>query len=290
LETVEQKGRNLSVAIPASLVSDTPHLREKTAKLGLIGRACSIFGVNEILLYADDARGDQQEELRFCAQILSFLETPQYLRKRMFRLSPALRYTGILSPLQTPPHDVPHSLRESKVGDIREGIVTASKEDTLVVDVGLERAIRCHGRAQVGSRQTIRITRVERELAGEIADPSNIGKYWGFSVNIADAGVGKLAMSDRFDLTIGTSRYGRPVEFLWTRLTESVKATRSILVVFGSPKKGLQEILKQEGKTSREAFDYFINTVPNQNVSTVRTEEAILISLGILNLAFIALH
>jgi hypothetical protein len=60
------------------------------------------------------------------------------------------------------------------------------------------------------------------------------------------------------------------------------------LIVFGSPKRGLQEILKQEGKTPEEAFDYFINTVPNQNVSTVRTEEAILISLGILNLTLVA--
>ena len=60
------------------------------------------------------------------------------------------------------------------------------------------------------------------------------------------------------------------------------------MIIFGSPKRGLQEILKQEGKNPEETFDYFINTVPNQNVSTVRTEEAILISLGILNLTLIA--
>ena len=46
----------ISVAIPASLISDTPHLREKTAKLGVLARACSIFGVNEIVIYLDDER------------------------------------------------------------------------------------------------------------------------------------------------------------------------------------------------------------------------------------------
>jgi predicted SPOUT superfamily RNA methylase MTH1 len=290
LEIVERKSRKLTVAIPASLVSDTPHLREKTGKLGLIGRACSIFGVSEVLLFADDPTCDQREELRFCSEILSFLETPQYLRKRMFRLSPSLRFTGILPPLQTPPHDVPHSLQESKVGDIREGVVTASQKGLLIVDVGLESAIQCNGKAKVGSRQTVRLTNLGEKPTGEVADSSDIGKYWGFDVKIANVAVGRLAMSDQFDLTIGTSRYGKPVESIWSRLTESVRTTRSVLIVFGSPKKGLQEILEREGKNPEEAFDYLINTVPNQNVSTVRTEEAILISLGILNLAFVALR
>ena len=285
METLEGKNRKLTVAIPASLVSDVPHLREKTGKLGLIGRAFSIFGVNEVVLFADDPRSDQREDLRFCSEILTFLETPQYLRKKMFSLSPSLRFTGILPPLQTPPHDVPHSIQESKVGDIREGVVTANQKGLLIVDVGLERAIQCNGKAKAGSRQTVRLTSLGENPTGELADRIDIGKYWGFNVKIADVGVGRLAMSEQFDLIIGTSRYGNPVESVWSRLTESVRKALSILIVFGSPKKGLLEILKPEGRTPEEAFDYFINTVPSQNVSTVRTEEAVLISLGILNLA-----
>jgi predicted SPOUT superfamily RNA methylase MTH1 len=56
-----------------------------------------------------------------------------------------------------------------------------------------------------------------------------------------------------------------------------------VLVTFGSPRLGLTEILSQEGKTPGDVFDFFINTVPAQNVATVRTEEAILISLALLN-------
>ena len=48
---------------------------------------------------------------------------------------------------------------------------------------------------------------------------------------------------------------------------------------------GLREILKHENLDPKDVFDFFVNTVPDQHTATVRTEEAILISLGILNLA-----
>jgi predicted SPOUT superfamily RNA methylase MTH1 len=113
----ELKVKRFSVALPASIVSDTPHLREKTAKLGAIARAMSIFGVNEVILYRDDPKRDQSEDVGLCSEILQFLDTPQYLRKRIFKLSPTLRFTGILPPLQAPHHNVPHTLSEVHVGD-----------------------------------------------------------------------------------------------------------------------------------------------------------------------------
>ncbi len=72
---------------------------------------------------------------------------------------------------------------------------------------------------------------------------------------------------------------------VWSSLASSLKSAEHVLMAFGSPKMGLRDILKHENKAPEDVFDYFVNTVPNQNVSTVRTEEAILISLGIFNLA-----
>ena len=46
--------KKLAIAIPASTISDTPHLREKTSKIGLIGRAAAIFRVDEIIVYLDN--------------------------------------------------------------------------------------------------------------------------------------------------------------------------------------------------------------------------------------------
>jgi methyltransferase len=274
------------VAIPASLVSDIPHLREKTGRLGSIARACSIFGATRILLYSDDSRRNQDADLELSMEILKFIETPQYLRKRIFRLSENLKYTGVLPPLQTPPHDVAHSIRESKVGDLREGIVVSRRSNGMLVDVGLEQAVECVGALTIGRRVTVRITALGNSPRGEIAeDPKEQRAYWGYEVAKANSSLWKLVEGGKFDLVIGTSRYGSDLASLWRDLVSSLKSAKQTLVVFGSPRLGLTDILKQENKVPQEVFDYFVNTVPSQNVTTVRTEEAILISLGIFNLA-----
>ena len=272
-----------SVAIPASLVSDTPHLREKTAKLGLVARACSIFGVKEIVVYPDDNKRDQRQDMELCLQILNFIETPQYLRKRIFRLSPVLKFTGILPPLQTAHHNVPVSVRESKVGDVREGVVIAKRGEKVQLDVGLEEPVEASGGWSVGKRLTVRLTSIGRDLVGEIVEPPKISIYWGYRVRQPKFRLGSLIEKEKFDLTIGTSRYGAQLQDVLSKIRDSLRSVGSVLVAFGSPRMGLKEILSQEGKRPEEVFDYYVNTVPEQNVSTVRTEEAILVSLGIFN-------
>jgi predicted SPOUT superfamily RNA methylase MTH1 len=282
----ESNTRSLSLAIPGSLVSDTPHLREKTGKLGLVARACSIFGVTEIILYQDDARSYQKRDLDLCMEILGFVETPQYLRKRAFRLTRNLRFAGILAPLQTPPHDVPHSIREVNVGDLRDGMVVTRSRGNVMVDVGLERAFECLGDFPVGRRVTVRLASLtENPMAEIVVDSTRRSAYWGYRVMKARSSLGEFIEKGGFDLAIGTSRYGSPIADRWSSLVAAMKGARHILVAFGSPRMGLVDILRQENIPPQDVFDYFVNTVPNQNVSTVRTEEAILISLGVFTLA-----
>ena len=56
------------------------------------------------------------------------------------------------------------------------------------------------------------------------------------------------------------------------------------MIVFGSASKGIFEILSEENINPNHVSDFILNTVPDQNVSTVRTEEALNITLGILNI------
>jgi predicted SPOUT superfamily RNA methylase MTH1 len=274
------------LAIPTSLVSDTPHLREKTSKLGSVARACSIFGVTEIILYEDDARRDQKSDLELCMEILRFVETPQYLRKRMFRLTPKLKFAGILPPLQTPPHDVPHSIREVKAGDFRDGMIVGRSRGNLLVDVGLEKAFECPGDLDVGKRVTVRLISLgENPTAKIVKDLTAQPPYWGYRVVKADFSLGEFIDKGKFDLAIGTSRYGSPITNVWRGLVDALKSARQVVIAFGSPRMGLGDILRQEKMAPEDVFDYFVNTVPNQNVATVRTEEAILISLGVFKLA-----
>ena len=66
----------LSVAIPASLVSEVPHLREKTLKIGLIGRALAIFRVDEVIVFPDHLHQNQKRDADFISTVLSYMETP----------------------------------------------------------------------------------------------------------------------------------------------------------------------------------------------------------------------
>ena len=130
--------KKLAIAIPASIISDTPHLREKTSKIGLIGRAAAIFRVDEIIVYPDNPKANQVRDLDFISLLLSYLETPQYLRKRLFKLEPSLQFAGILPPLRTPHHPVSGKTRDLKVGEYREGVVLSKAKEGLLVDIGVD--------------------------------------------------------------------------------------------------------------------------------------------------------
>ena len=127
--------KKLAIAIPASVIADTPHLREKTAKVGLIGRAAAIFRVNEIIVYPDNQKVNQTREMDLIATLLAYLETPQYLRKRLFKLEPRLQFAGILPPLRTPHHPLNKNL---KAGQYREGVVLSKTNEGVLVDIGIE--------------------------------------------------------------------------------------------------------------------------------------------------------
>jgi len=271
-----------TVALPASIVSDTPHLREKTAKLGYLARACSIFGVDQILIYGDDLNHNEKQDFDTCIEILRFLETPQYLRRRLFSIGPALRFAGILPPLQIPSHNVPRKVRDCALGDIREGAVAASSGDILKVDVGLESLVKCQGALPVGTRVTVKLTSIEM-LAGELVDRTKISIYWGYRVRAQKTALGTILEKEKYDLRVGTSRYGQQLKDVWSKIAGLLKDEGSLLIAFGSPKAGLCDILQKEGKKPEDVFDVYVNMVPNQKTLTVRTEEAVTISLSILN-------
>jgi len=272
----------MAVALPASMISDTPHLREKTAKLGSIARSCSIFGVDQIIIYCDDLDQNQRQDLHTCAEILQFLETPQYLRKRMFSIGPVLKFVGILPPLQIPSHNVPRKALDCSAGDLREGVVTACSGSSLKVDVGLESFVECQGALTVGTRVTVKLTSIN-ELAGEIVDRTKISIYWGYRVRAQKTALGTILEKEKYDLRIGTSRLGQELKDVWSKLMSSLNNEDTVIIAFGSPKAGLREILQREGKKPEEVFDIYVNMIPNQETLTVRTEEAVAFSLSTFN-------
>jgi len=281
--------KRISIAIPASVVSDTPHLREKTSKIGLIGRAAAIFRVDEIIIYRDNLKIDQTVEMNLIALLLSYMEAPQYLRKRLFKIQPELQFAGILPPLRTPHHPLDKQMKQLKVGEYREGITLSKIGKSMLVDVGVEQPALIRDRQiPVNKRVTVKITKIERQIEAELANQEDITTYWGYSVAEEKSSLGKLVKDKHFDLTIATSKYGHPFAKAAEEIADRWRDSRSILIVFGAPTRGLNEIARQEGQSLNDTFDYVVNTVPMQGTETVRTEEALIATLAILNTRFFA--
>ena len=82
---------------------------------------------------------------------------------------------------------------------------------------------------------------------------------------------------------VATSKLGTPLTQIIDELTERWKNASSVLVAFGAPTRGLQEIVAQENLRLDEVADFTVNTIPDQGTETVRTEEALYASLALLN-------
>jgi methyltransferase len=267
----------ISIAIPDSMFLEDDSLREKTVKIGLIARSASIFGVERIYIYRDLSRnGESDYEL--AKIIFEYAETPQYLRKRLYGRRKELEYAGLLLPLRIPSH-----LKEYTVepNELREGVVVLQNGE-LMADIGARELSLIEGRVHEGQRVTIRITSLEPLSSRLVERPSEV--YWGFEVRRAPS-FARFLKSSSFEVLILTSRLGLGVDTIWNEFCDKVRSAPRILVCFGSPEAGIDEVLKLEKSKVTDFVSMYLNTFPNQHVETVRLEEAILGTLSILNVA-----
>lgn len=66
--------------------------------------------MNELIIISDDKNAQMKGMMTdltttdFFAQNLEYLETPQYLRLKLFSKSPALRFAGLMNSIDAPHH------------------------------------------------------------------------------------------------------------------------------------------------------------------------------------------
>jgi len=262
-------GRTLAVSIPDTVLEEKESQRDRTAKLGLIARACAIYGVDLIEIFEDPKGLGRAAEIR---KILEYLETPQYLRRRLYPLDESLKYAGILPPLRIPSHKARVRFNQLAVGEIREGVVNGDG----TVDIGLDVTPRLKERVTPGRRVTVKVTSL-RPAISELVSRERVGNYWGYAVEVKT--VSQILSDARFGVKIATSRLGTPLAEAMGRLEASVGRADSVKLIFGSPSKGLFDIV---GETLTRKVDFVVNLFPGQQVETVRTEEAIFAGLSLL--------
>lgn len=289
------RGRsNLTILIPSSLTSETRDRRIKTYKVGQIARAAAVFRVDRIIIYRDP----QFDDSRFIDLLLRYIETPQYLRKRLFPLCEELKSAGVLPPLRTPHH--PKESRSSKLsdGEFRVGVVVKQPKkisekkvgsDTGAwVDIGTDSPVRLAAptrKVSEGERVNVRIFS-RRPIQARLVEPDEIPLYWGYRTavedNLPDA-LKKLSGQDA--LILIASRQGQVLDTSsLAQVGQQMKQKAHIAVVFGSPTQGVESILASKGSNLSDFRCEILNTVPGQGTATVRTEEAVWATLSVLNL------
>lgn len=272
---------NLWIAIPDSSISDEQTRRDKTLKVCQFARACSIFRVKKIYIYHDKTTNNSAEDLSLLKTVLRYLDTPHYLRRMLYPRTKQLEYAGILHPINAPHHRRLQRIRDVKLGDVRVGVIVKVKDGGLHADVGLSSLVTFEGSGFHGKKVNVKIVSTYPILRGKEASEYDIKEYWGYEVQEV-CNLSKLLESTLNTQILITSKKGSYVKHKEAKILACLKAFRNFLIVFGTPKKGVDEILAVEGR-SIDAYEYVLNMFPFQATRTVRLEEAILGSLSILN-------
>jgi len=272
----------IAIAVPASVVVDVPHLREKTVKIGLLARSAAIFRVEEIIVYLDLKSADCRKAQNLVCKVLDYISTPQYLRKNFFHRDPELKFVGILPPLRTPDHPLVTRMANLMRGEYREGAVISSSGGKSTVEIGVEGLLTVKGTLRPGTRVTIRMIDPIDGI-GEVVERESVDVYWGFRPSPHRSSLGDLLRQRKHDAVIATSRHGKPFNELLGDISRLLARSRNMLLIFGSPSEGVASILARENVNLEASVDTVVNTVPHQGTATIRTEEAVIASLAVLN-------
>jgi len=272
----------LEIAIPSNILEDCQSLYTKSQKLSLIARSASIFQINKIYIYKVKRRDDSN----FISLLLNYLVTPQYLRKKSFPVLHDLKYAGILSPLKIPSHLVSKDLLSFTNSQPRQGLILKynKKTNSSIIDLGLNKLGVLHGKFPIGDIITV-IPSISRPNEFISVKQSKPNKYWGYKVDVINS-FSVLSENKSFDFKIITTKSGKNLQHMYESLFDSVnrKTQMKILIVFGSPKHGVLEIIKNEKILVNFNDFLLLNLFPNQGVETIRSEEAILGTLSIINM------
>lgn len=219
--------------------------------------------------------------------------------------------------LRTSQIDCPY--REGVTIEHTEYEFKGKKQEFTKVNIGLSKTVDIPGHHPINTRITVQVDPADLRkmqamlsqsmqsphaaLASPVDPLEKLNLYWGYYVrpagSLTEALSENIFLPSRknfYDIVIGTSERGDcidSVEFKKVEKGADQKPTKKsksdfnhILVVFGGIK-GLEHsaVCDKEianGDDVGNLFDYWINTCPNQGSTTIRTEEAILITLSAL--------
>ena len=269
----------LKVALPDTSLADSTNLRKKTAKAGRIARAIAVFRVEEVFVYkTGHLPPSKMRDADLLVRILRYLDTPQYLRRRIFPKSPSLQYAGTLPPLRIRSHPLQSSLADLSEGSVRWGVQVRPNQ----IDLGFERLIDYSGIVSERDPTLFRVAKKSPKIVLEEIERSDVQEYWGYEASRIGGLVDLLKQSEGMT-RIGFSKNAPSFKNLEDDLTSTISNTRAALAIFGGPERGITELCANEKEDIKHHVDFWVNTIEGQGTETVRLEEALFVSLGLLN-------
>lgn len=283
----------LSILFPSSIVDNAQSKELRTYLIGQLARTIGIFKISEVIIFHDKLKAGSKDHLNFFIKNIQYLETPQYLRKTLFPKSEDLTNSGLMNPL-----DASHHLRIDEWCQYREGCVINRpvNGDYSWVNIGLKKDCKINKKLPEKTRVTVKLNEKSFQekckfytgVPVSMREPFEKGGiYWGYVVRVCE----KLSevfeesiYGEKYDFVIGTSDKGesyRKANF------QKKKDFKHCLIVFGGIQ-GIEGMLEDDehninsGKDAKGLFDLYLNTCLDQGLRTIRTEEAIMISLSVL--------
>ncbi len=273
---------SLEIALPSSVVSIEHGLLLRTLKIYQIIRYASIFGTKKIIIYYDSfiPRTIDKKIKSLIKKIHNYLIIPPYLRKKLMPLDKDLKFVGALPPLRLNIYDVSMKPRPN---EIRVCLIRR-RNDKFTADCGLKKEVLIIDN-ESNIREGLGLVRIidTYRFIGKYIDKYDSNVYLGPSIDF-ERSLKNIIERKQGTSTciIATSKYG--VIPKAEDMRRALFNKSRLLVLFGSPYGGLYEIAENEGWELEDRIKYIWNTVPGQHVKTIRTEEALIITLGLINL------
>ncbi len=275
------------LAIPTSFTTNLSSSMQRSFAVSLLSRAAAIYGVDRIYVYPDPLSQDRST-FKEVIKLLRYLITPPYLKRILFERDKSLSYVGALPPVKLKLFKEKVNIKDLQYPEYRVGLLVGrSGGGAYLMDVGLDKYVAIKADKRPRQLSIVRITKnAEKFLVGEIVTDEELEEsqlYKGYTVTRLKESLPTLL--ERYSgLKIGLSRYGEYIGSVEkSRLKRDLERSGRVLLVLGAPEYGLREILNHYGIEPKEVFDYFLNLVYDQEVETIRVEEAVLIGLALMD-------
>ena len=283
----------LSILIPSSIVDNAQSKELRTYLIGELARTIGIFKISEVIIFHDKLKDNSKDYINYFIKNLQYLETPQYLRKTLFPMSEDLKLSGLMNPLESQ-----HHLRKDEWSQYREGCVLDRpvNGEYSWVNIGLNKDCKINQKLPPKTRVTVKLNEnnFNNKLKYYTGTPVSMsepfiknGTYWGYVVRVCETYkdiFNDSIYDEGYDFIIGTSDKG---ENYRTANFSKKKDFKHCLIIFGGIS-GIEGMMiddehnKINSANISKNFDLYLNTCMNQGLRTIRTEEAILISLAVI--------